>query len=456
MANRWAVANGNWSSTATWNGGTLPTSADDVFSGGFTVTIDQDVTVLSLRNAADTGITAGGGFTLTGNFTVTCTGLGFQANSVNLLTYNGTGTASLSGTLSHTTATTASVVVVTHSSSGTLNISSTAADIVGGNVASRLPVNFTGTGILNVTANLRSATGSAIAMSGIGGRLTITGNLTGVGSVACLIITAGTDQTLTVVGNVQAGVTGEGVAVSTTVLRLVASVTGNITAGTGSNSHGFEFAGSSTGSVTVVGNITGGSGSGGTGIILTGGSNLTVTGNLTGGSGSNTSYGVSASATSVCDLAGTFTASSVGAPSIVNISSATTAINYIRGTAINNGPFMAFLLARMTWGTTGDESLNTGLNTWTFYSANNSPRIMYRPDQFTEFPAASDVALGVTYGPNDEIVGTLVSTPSPSEVAAAVWSYLRTNATTSGSMGERLKDAGTVATTGAQIAGFEV
>lgn len=64
MATRYAVANGNWSATATWNGGTLPTSADDVYANNFTVTIDQDVTVLSLRNAAVASpvITAGGTF----------------------------------------------------------------------------------------------------------------------------------------------------------------------------------------------------------------------------------------------------------------------------------------------------------------------------------------------------------------------------------------------------------
>jgi hypothetical protein len=64
MAIRYAVANGNWSSTATWDGGTLPTSADDVYANNRTVTIDQDVTVISLRNAAvgSPAITAGGTF----------------------------------------------------------------------------------------------------------------------------------------------------------------------------------------------------------------------------------------------------------------------------------------------------------------------------------------------------------------------------------------------------------
>jgi len=63
MADRWAVANGNWSNTATWNGGTLPGAGDDVFADNRAVTIDQDVTVLSLRTTQRSGGTAGGSFT---------------------------------------------------------------------------------------------------------------------------------------------------------------------------------------------------------------------------------------------------------------------------------------------------------------------------------------------------------------------------------------------------------
>ena len=66
MAERWAVATGSWSDTATWNGGTLPGASDDVHANGFTVTINQDVTVLSLRTTAGTTPVAGGGFTTSG------------------------------------------------------------------------------------------------------------------------------------------------------------------------------------------------------------------------------------------------------------------------------------------------------------------------------------------------------------------------------------------------------
>ena len=50
MATRFAIGNGNWSSPAIWDNGILPTNADVIFANNFTVTLDQDITVGSLRN----------------------------------------------------------------------------------------------------------------------------------------------------------------------------------------------------------------------------------------------------------------------------------------------------------------------------------------------------------------------------------------------------------------------
>ena len=52
MALRVAVATGNWSNPAIWNGGVLPSPGDVVASNNFTVTIDQNINVGSLTNAA--------------------------------------------------------------------------------------------------------------------------------------------------------------------------------------------------------------------------------------------------------------------------------------------------------------------------------------------------------------------------------------------------------------------
>jgi hypothetical protein len=55
MAVRWAIASGNFSSTSTWNDGTLlgiPTTGDDVYTNSFTVAMDTNATVNSLNNSA--------------------------------------------------------------------------------------------------------------------------------------------------------------------------------------------------------------------------------------------------------------------------------------------------------------------------------------------------------------------------------------------------------------------
>lgn len=66
MAERWAVGSGNWSNVATWDGGVaLPTTGDQVHANGFTVTIDQNVTVGWLSTRAGTTPVAGGTFQIT-------------------------------------------------------------------------------------------------------------------------------------------------------------------------------------------------------------------------------------------------------------------------------------------------------------------------------------------------------------------------------------------------------
>jgi hypothetical protein len=130
MALRYAVATGNWSNTATWDGGTLPTSADDVYANNFTVTIDQNVTVLSLRNTAGAPAVAGGIFILTNGITVNATGTGlvnnsglttlidFQLNSPNSATINSTNMSGAGGNPATANA------IVRLSGTGTLTVNS--------------------------------------------------------------------------------------------------------------------------------------------------------------------------------------------------------------------------------------------------------------------------------------------------------------------------------------------
>jgi len=50
MANKFAIASGNWNNSAIWNDGVVPTIGDDVWANSFNVTLNQDVDVKSLRS----------------------------------------------------------------------------------------------------------------------------------------------------------------------------------------------------------------------------------------------------------------------------------------------------------------------------------------------------------------------------------------------------------------------
>ena len=165
MATRYAVANGNWSSAATWDGGTLPGAADDVYANNRTVTIDQDVTVVSLRNAAvgSPAITAGGTFqaqtsgTRVVNANVISTTNGgivtIPAGTVNF-TLNGNITA---GTNANSTFNLGSFSFVSSSLSDypTVTING---NITGGSVTNSEGVRHAG-GSLYVTGTIRGGTG---------------------------------------------------------------------------------------------------------------------------------------------------------------------------------------------------------------------------------------------------------------------------------------------------------
>jgi hypothetical protein len=70
MANRYAVSTGDWSNPAIWDGGTLPQASDVVRHNGFTVTIDQNITVDELTNNAAAPAVAGGSFLSTINVVI--------------------------------------------------------------------------------------------------------------------------------------------------------------------------------------------------------------------------------------------------------------------------------------------------------------------------------------------------------------------------------------------------
>lgn len=171
MAVRYAVATGNWSNTATWNGGTLPTSADDIYANGFTVTINGTFTALSIRNTSNASpvIAAGGQFIYANGGNLTCTAaqaiyVGVASVPTLEMTLASPNTATFNGSVL-TMTNTASYLAIRNSASGTLNCNGNYN--LDGNSARNI-ISITSTGTVNIVGDISStATGSTTVISTI-------------------------------------------------------------------------------------------------------------------------------------------------------------------------------------------------------------------------------------------------------------------------------------------------
>lgn len=414
MANRWAVASGNWSNTATWNGGTLPTSADDVFSNTFTVTIDQNVTALSLRNTSASGITAGGGFTVSGAYTINCSsGAGFVgAGTTYVLTCtNAVGvTVTVQGNTSNGTPR-----CLRFNQAGTVNYTGT---VNPSNATSDYSLIIDGTGTSNITGNISS------------------GNNAG----ACGIATS--SPTVNVTGNVTgAGSNTSGIFILSTSSNSILNVTGTVASTGGGASQG-AIRIEAAGSVTVTGAVNGATASstGGAIIITTGvASNVTINGTLTANAGPAFYNATSPNAT--LTVSGPFISSSTGILPILSIIP-------VKVSSFTNNSF------QFAKNTTGNITFYTSDVTSGAPTANNvRSGTVYANGSLTGtlvVPNPAYVALGVA---TDDTVGSLAYN-SDSAIADYLWNKQTSALTTSGSIGERLKNAATVDTTGSQLSAF--
>lgn len=209
MVDRWAVATGNWSNTATWNGGTLPSSGDDVFANTFTVTIDQDVTANTLRTINGTGITAGGTFQIT----------------------TGTRIITVTAGMAATTHGSNSSTPILTISGGTVTLN---ANLTGGNTSNRHPLDVTG-GTVAINGNVQGGTNAtARGIVVTGGTTTITGSVTGATGAAVHMTNGVVNVTGDVVAGTAGATTGHGIHLASGSPQV--SVTGNVTGG--ANSYG--------------------------------------------------------------------------------------------------------------------------------------------------------------------------------------------------------------------------
>jgi hypothetical protein len=398
MANYKAIASGNWSNLAIWQDNSsgsflastvLPGAADVVYWNNFTVAINQDVTVLEIRNNSATGVTAGGSGTIS------------TSRTINADLFHAT------GSLITISATSPSVVNINGNMPGTV----AAASSNGINMTGNATLNYVGdvqastSGSINSPTGIRLANGSTLNFTGdiVGGQ-----NVANYGAIASPIgVRSNVNATINVVGNVTGGPSGI---------------------------HNYGILQSTGDNVTITGVVSGGfgitSGFYNAG-VRGGGQSLTIFGNLVGG---NNAPAVWLGSTAV-RLYGNVQNASNGFAAVFAV------------------PFF------FVESTTQYEFRKLDLTTNTLYT----------PGVATGHPATNNVRSGVVYGPTNNLTGTCAVPPAAAVSigvpvdntvgtgylnATDIWNVPLASITTPNSIGERLKDASTVQSTGAQLAAF--
>lgn len=558
MATRFAIATGNWSNTAIWDNGALPLSDDVVYPNGFTVTLDQDITVGSLNNNISnvylpvmsiplmTGNLTPSGEAFAGNNTsiayrafdynastnwnglIGATGfVGYQFpvgkiikryyinkpadNSrpiswtfegsndgvtytvLETVTSNTATTPYLSGILANTTsytyyrlvmtataiggtgtsinslemtesvaavygAITGGTYTVPNTLSGTRNIVQTGAGIISNEATTVVSTNNTagntvnfnvsGVGlILNQLSQVTNANPTIINISGNGtvnfnshiyGCQMTLANTTG----GAIYINAG--ATVTVNGNIYLGVgRADGVGyytihlASTTSNSAVLNINGNVIANN-------QFVNApiylgSSGTINITGNLISDIST----CILT-----PITDWHTGGAG-------------FINLVGTAIMTNTNSqPCILTRTTLVT----ITGSVTNKGNTSAIWGNKIRW-------VNTGTPFWVFQDTTAADITLTYNTSIFNYPSTSDVRLGTTYASFPTLTGTCAiplaqyvsqGVPVNATVGTAyfnasdVWNVLIADITVPGSIGERLKTASTVETTGDQIQAYQV
>jgi hypothetical protein len=384
MADKWPLANGNWSNAANWNGGTKPVAGDDVFADGRTLNVDESFDVATLRNTQRSGGTNGGVFVfntagVTGNVTSTTPlflTVFISLTLIQITATTGTVTINLGGTVSLIGLNASSLTYFAHS--GACNLTVNGSSYIGTNQPNQFSRIFTqtSTGTLTITGNSTGATNFAGSsqneiINSSAGTTIVNGNITGGSTVVqnrCINKTSGL---LTVNGNVTGGTSGNAILFSGTQL----SVTGN---------------------VLGVANVA---------AIDTSAPVNNITGNVTAG----TLPAISSTSANIINVTGTVTASATAVA--ISMTNANGQV-YLNGNMVNNNGKMA-IYAPIVW------LDRTGTTTASFFTSGGSPRTLYSEDTVPNTPATNNVRSGTTYGAGSTLVGTVVM-PTATNVRSGV------------------------------------
>ena len=410
MANRWPIANGNWSDAAIWSGSLIPTSADDVYANNRLVYVDVDVTVRSINNATSaSAITLGGcfflnnGITLTSNITGSALAIGFAP----VVAITGSNSAKIIGNI--TMGSGNNICAVTMSDSSTLSITGS---LIGGTTGipgtpgRLLSSNSTGNLYISgsVSAGQNAANGGAIFLGNITNTF-IDGNLTGPTSIGGPAVNNSSLATVRIKGNVAGSIAGYG----------IATVVNN-----------------SLGTIVITGSIT--SGNTGTTIQSTTNGTIIISGSI---SASSAIHAVS--------------------------STGTQATNIFTGPFYNTGSFNAIYAYRM-------QIVDPASTSWRFDTeVAGGSKTLYTPNQLPGVPRQNNVRKGTQY--NFGLTGSL-EMPDPTTVKSGVatdntvgsailtaqdmFDVLTQDITQTGSIGETLDNVSTVQTVAATVSAFKV
>jgi hypothetical protein len=301
------------------------------------------------------------------------------------------------------------------SSSGTLNLNGNY-NIDGSAAANRYIIQLTGTGTINIVGDL-----SLTSTSG--------------GAFANALNIAGTGT---------------------------ANITGNVSGGTGTVLGVVTILGTAAGAINITGNV---STTGFPAICLNTSNTLTVIGNVSSTGTQPTIYNqVTAATISVTGIitAGTSAPAIYSAFALQASYSSGTFVK-VSGNVVNSTNNMAIVAPRVT--------IDTATSSWLFQISTGGNRTLYAAGVALGNPATSNVRFGTTYGASSELTGTL-RVPSAANVLSGVltdnttgtllmtpadfWNYLIASGFTANSIGDRLQNAATVATTGGQIASYNI
>ena len=346
------------------------------------------------------------------------------------------------------------------SHSGNCNLIITGSSFIGGSTGTTNTINKSSTGLITLVGNLFGNIAGSVTtnycLNSTNGNTLIVGNV--IGSTNTL---GNSNQvvnqiagSLTIVGNITGGVANtsagnNGINFSGTSL----TVTGSITGGSGANPGvGINITGTPT--INISGSVFAASANG---LLSTTANTTNIVGNIVGSSAA-TSIAYSGAATIV--VTGSLIAGTLGG-SITSTSTSATTI--VRGNLINTNGRMAFYGPNL-------RLASGSLTTWQFTSSTGTDRTLYTLDQIGDQPLPSNVRTGISYA-SGSLTGTMAVPPldsvalgvpvdnttgsavlNPTYVADEIWNQPTSTLTVSGSIGERIKNAATVQSTGAQIA----